>query len=284
MSLDDFKEKKFAWISNFQSGDIQELPWDQFEWFVEKIKETMGLDLSGYKPERMKRRIEMLIRKYNCKSYKEYLDLISKDTKKRDEFLDKLTINVTEFFRNPEKWEELKKVFLPQLLQESGPRFKAWSAGCSSGEEPYSLAILLEELKAPPTAKILATDIDIGVLTRAQIGEYEERSMASTPPEYIQKYFIVRDGKYIVKPNVKARVQFKRHNLLQDPFEKGFDLILCRNVVIYFEMEAKEQLYKKFAESLRVGGLLFVGNTERIFNYRNLGLEVASPFIYKKVK
>ncbi|MGB9795384.1 CheR family methyltransferase [Fervidobacterium gondwanense] len=283
MSLDDFKEKKFAWMSNFQSGDIPELPWDQFEWFVGKIKETMGLDLSGYKPERMKRRIEMLIRKYNCKSYKEYFDLIMKDNKKKDEFLDKLTINVTEFFRNPEKWEELKKTFLPELLKESGARFKAWSAGCSSGEEPYTLAILLEELKAPPTAKVLATDIDMGVLTRAQIGEYEERSMVSTPLEYIQKYFIVRDGKYIVKPNVKARVQFKRHNLLQDPFEKGLDLIMCRNVVIYFEMEAKDQLYRKFAESLRPGGILFVGNTERIFNYRNLGLEVASPFIYRKI-
>jgi len=283
MSLDDFKEKKFAWMSNFQSGDIPELPWDQFEWFVGKIKETMGLDLSGYKPERMKRRIEMLIRKYNCKSYKEYFDLIMKDNKKKDEFLDKLTINVTEFFRNPEKWEELKKTFLPELLKESGARFKAWSAGCSSGEEPYSLAILLEELKAPLTAKVLATDIDMGVLTRAQIGEYEERSMVSTPLEYIQKYFIVRDGKYVVKPNVKARVQFKRHNLLQDPFEKGLDMIMCRNVVIYFEMEAKDQLYRKFAESLRPGGILFVGNTERIFNYRNLGLEVASPFIYRKI-
>lgn len=283
MSLDDFREKKFAWMSNFQSGDIPELPWDQFEWFVGKIKETMGLDLSGYKPERMKRRIEMLIRKYNCKSYKEYFDLIMKDNKKKDEFLDKLTINVTEFFRNPEKWEELKKTFLPELLKESGARFKAWSAGCSSGEEPYSLAILLEELKAPLTAKVLATDIDMGVLTRAQIGEYEERSMVSTPLEYIQKYFIVRDGKYVVKPNVKARVQFKRHNLLQDPFEKGLDMIMCRNVVIYFEMEAKDQLYRRFAESLRPGGILFVGNTERIFNYRNLGLEVASPFIYRKI-
>jgi chemotaxis protein methyltransferase CheR len=284
MSLDDFKEKKFGFISNFQSGDVQELPWDQFEWFVEKIKESMGLDLSGYKPERMKRRIEMLIRKYNCKSYKEYFEIIIKDNKKKDEFLDKLTINVTEFFRNPEKWEELKKVFLPQLLKESGAKFRAWSAGCSSGEEPYSLAMLLEELKAPTNAKVLATDIDMGVLTRAQIGEYEERSMVSTPQEYIQKYFIVRDGRYIVKPNVKARVQFKRHNMLQEPFEKGFDIIMCRNVVIYFEMEAKEELYKKFAESLRVGGILFVGNTERIFNYRNIGLEVASPFIYRKVK
>ena len=244
MSLDDAKGKKFAWLSNFQSGEGPEFPWEEFTWFVGRVNETMGLDLSGYKPERMKRRIEMLIRKYNCKSYKEYLDMILKDNKKKDEFLDKLTINVTEFFRNPDKWQELK---------------------------------------APQSAKIIATDIDMGVLTHAQVGEYEERSMVSTPQEYIQKYFIVRDGRYIVKPNVKARVVFKRHNLLQDPFEKGFDLIMCRNVVIYFEMEAKDQLYKRFSESLRPGGLLFVGNTERIFNYKNLGLEIASSFIYRKI-
>ncbi len=283
MSLDDAKGKKFAWISNFQSGEGPEFPWEEFTWFVGKINETMGLDLSGYKPERMKRRIEMLIRKYNCKSYKEYLDMILKDNKKKDEFLDKLTINVTEFFRNPDKWQELKDKFIPQLLKESGTRFKAWSAGCSSGEEPYTLAMVLEELKAPQSAKVIATDIDMGVLTHAQVGEYEERSMVSTPQEYIQKYFIVRDGRYIVKPNVKARVVFKRHNLLQDPFEKGFDLIMCRNVVIYFEMEAKDQLYRRFSESLRPGGLLFVGNTERIFNYKNLGLEIASSFIYRKI-
>lgn len=283
MSLDDSKGKQFSSFSNFQFGDLQELPWEEFEWFVQKVRESMGLDLSGYKPERMKRRIEMLIRKYSCRSYKDYLDLIQRDSKKKDEFLDKLTINVTEFFRNPEKWMELRDKFLPELLRESGSRFKAWSAGCSSGEEPYSLAILLEELKAPQGAKVLATDIDVGVLTRAQIGEYDERALVSTPKDYVQKYFIVRDGKYTVKPSVKLRVQFKRHNLLQDPFEKGFDVIMCRNVVIYFEMEAKDQLYKRFSESLRPGGILFVGNTERIFNYRSLGFEVASPFIYRKV-
>lgn len=283
MSLDDNKEKKFAWLSSFQSGEVHELPWEEFEWFVKRIKDIMNLDLSGYKPERVKRRIEMLIRKYNCKSYKEYLDMILKDNKKKDEFLDKLTINVTEFFRNPEKWFELRDKFLPELLAKSGSRFKAWSAGCSSGEEPYTIAILLEELKVPSSVKVLATDIDMGVLTKAQIGEYDERSMVSTPPEYIQKYFIVKDGRYIVKPNVKARVQFRKHNLLQDPFEKDFDLITCRNVVIYFEMEAKDILYRKFSESLKHGGILFVGNTERIFNYKALNLEVASPFIYRKI-
>ena len=232
----------------------------------------------------MKRRIEILIRKWGKRSYREYLDLIVNDEKAQKEFLDRLTINVTEFFRNPEKWEELKKKYLPQLLKESGSRFKAWSAGCSSGEEPYSLAILLEELKAPPGAKVIATDIDINVLSKARQGAYEERSLASTPKEYITKYFDYRNGLYYVKPNVKARVIFKRHNLLQDPFDKNYDLILCRNVVIYFEMKTKEELYRKFSESLRPGGIIFVGSTERIFNYRQIGLEVVSPFFYKKVK
>ncbi len=284
MSLDESREKKFGLPLNFQSGNQSEFPQQEFEWFIDKVKTTLGLDLSGYKPERMKRRIEMLVRKYQCRSYKEYYDMIMKDQKKKDEFLDKLTINVTEFFRNPEKWEELKKSFLPELLRESGSKFKAWSAGCSSGEEPYTLAMILEELRAPAGVKVIATDIDIGVLTKAQVGEYDERSMVSTDKSYIEKYFIVRDGKFIVKPNVKSRVIFKRHNLLQDPFDTGYDMIMCRNVVIYFEMEAKEQLYRRFAESLRSGGILFIGNTERIFNYRNIGLEVASPFIYKKVK
>ncbi len=257
---------------------------EDFEWFIKEVKRHFNLDLTGYKPQRVKRRIEILIRKWGKRSYKDYLKLILDNKKAQKEFLDRLTINVTEFFRNPEKWWELRDKFLPQLLRESRRGFKAWSAGCSSGEEPYSLAILLEELRAPSGAKILATDIDINILNKARRGAYEERSLVNTPKIYIEKYFDRREDLYYVKPNVKARVNFKRHNLLQDPFEKGFDLILCRNVVIYFEMKAKEELYRKFAESLRQGGLIFVGSTERIFNYRQIGLEIVSPFFYRKVK
>ncbi len=285
MPLGSFQNRNSGLGSGFGSeGTWRELPFEDFQWFLQEVKKRFNLDLTGYKPQRVKRRIEILIRKWGKKSYKEYLDLIIRDEKAQKEFLDRLTINVTEFFRNPEKWWELRDKYLPQLLRESGPRFKAWSAGCSSGEEPYSLAILLEELKAPSTAKVLATDIDINILAKARKGEYEERSLVNVPKSYLQKYFDHRNGLYYVKPNVKARVNFKRHNLLQDTFEKGFDLILCRNVVIYFEMKAKEELYRKFAESLRPGGMIFVGSTERIFNYRQIGLEVVSPFFYRKVK
>ncbi|ABQ46480.1 Protein-glutamate O-methyltransferase [Thermotoga petrophila RKU-1] len=250
---------------------------------MKEAEKRFGLNLSSYKPQRVKRRTELLLRKYNV-GYREYLNMLIKDKKYLDEFMDKMTINVTEFFRNPEKWWELRDEIIP-LIAKNSLRMKFWSAGCSSGEEPYSLAILVNELNLSYKTRILATDIDIGVLGRAQEGVYEERAFVSTPKEYLEKYFEkLPDGRYRIKDSVKKIVEFKRHDLLKDPFEKNFDLIVCRNVVIYFEPEAKNELYRKFAESLKPGGFLFVGNTERIFNYKELGFEIYKPFIYRKVE
>lgn len=269
---------------NFQSNfEWKEFPQEEFEWFVKEVEKRFGLNLSSYKPQRVKRRTELLLRKYNV-DYREYMNMLTKDKKYLDEFMDKMTINVTEFFRNPEKWWELRDEIIP-LISENSLRMKFWSAGCSSGEEPYSLAILVHELNLSYKTRILATDIDIGVLRRAQEGVYEERAFVSTPKEYLEKYFEkLPDGRYRIKDSVKKIVEFKRHDLLKDPFEKNFDLIVCRNVVIYFEPEAKNELYRKFAESLKPGGFLFVGNTERIFNYKELGFEIYKPFIYRKVE
>ncbi|ADA66351.1 MCP methyltransferase, CheR-type [Thermotoga petrophila RKU-10] len=276
-------EKKigpFKFQSNFE---WKEFPQEEFEWFVKEAEKRFGLNLSSYKPQRVKRRTELLLRKYNV-GYREYLNMLIKDKKYLDEFMDKMTINVTEFFRNPEKWWELRDEIIP-LIAKNSLRMKFWSAGCSSGEEPYSLAILVNELNLSYKTRILATDIDIGVLGRAQEGVYEERAFVSTPKEYLEKYFEkLPDGRYRIKDSVKKIVEFKRHDLLKDPFEKNFDLIVCRNVVIYFEPEAKNELYRKFAESLKPGGFLFVGNTERIFNYKELGFEIYKPFIYRKVE
>jgi chemotaxis protein methyltransferase CheR len=269
---------------NFQSNfEWKEFPQEEFEWFVKEVEKRFGLNLSSYKPQRVKRRTELLLRKYNV-DYREYMNMLIKDKKYLDEFMDKMTINVTEFFRNPEKWWELRDEIIP-LIAKNSLRMKFWSAGCSSGEEPYSLAILVHELNLSYKTRILATDIDIGVLRRAQEGIYEERAFVSTPKEYLEKYFEkLPDGRYRIKDSVKKIVEFKRHDLLKDPFEKNFDLIVCRNVVIYFEPEAKNELYRKFAESLKPGGFLFVGNTERIFNYKELGFEIYKPFIYRKVE
>ncbi|MCX7812961.1 MAG: protein-glutamate O-methyltransferase CheR [Pseudothermotoga sp.] len=270
-------------MQDFLSQFSGDLPMEDFQWFVKEVHRHFGLDLSGYKPHRMKRRIEILIRKYKLSSYQEYLRLLLSNSVVRDEFLDKLTINVTEFFRNPEKWWELRDKYLPELLSLSRSRFKAWSAGCASGEEPYSLAILLEELKAPVGAGVLATDIDEKAIEEAKRGIYESRSMISTPKSYIDRYFEIVDGMYKIKDSVKKRVTFQKHNMLQDPFPQGLDLIVCRNVVIYFEEHAKTQLYQNFAKALRIGGVLFVGSTERIFDHTSLGLKLLSPFFYQRV-
>ena len=158
---------------------IEKITDPEFDWFVTEIKKKLDLDLSGYKPHRVKRRTDILLRKNRTDNYRDYMKLILSDEDKKEEFLDKLTINVTEFFRNPEKWKALEKKYLPLKLKEAGPKIKIWSAGCSSGEEPYTWAMLLEELRASQ-AKIIATDIDTGVLAKAKVGIYEKRSLEST--------------------------------------------------------------------------------------------------------
>lgn len=274
------REWQFSLPSSFE---WKEYPQEEFEWFVKELAKRFDIDLSSYKSHRVKRRTELLLRKYNV-DYKGYLELLLKDKRYLDEFLDKMTINVTEFFRNPEKWWELRDEVIP-LIAKNSTKLKFWSAGCSSGEEPYSLAILVHELGLSHRTKILATDIDVTVLNRAREGVYEEKSLVSTPKEYVEKYFErVTSSRYKLKDFVKSVVEFKRHDLLRDPFERDFDLIVCRNVVIYFEMEAKNKLYERFVKSLKIGGFLFVGSTERIFNYKELGLEVYKPFIYRREK
>lgn len=271
-------------MQDFLSQFSGELPMEDFQWFIKEVHRYFGLDLSGYKPHRVKRRIEILIKKYRLPSFQEYLKFLLSNPSAKEEFLDKLTINVTEFFRNPEKWWELRDKYLPELLSSSRGKFKAWSAGCASGEEPYSLAILLEELKAPLGASILATDLDERALEEAREGLYEPRSMVSTPKLYLDKYFELVDGSYKIKDFVRKRIEFRKHNMLQDPFPTSLDLIICRNVVIYFEAAAKDQLYRNFVKALRLGGVLFVGSTERIFDYAQIGLKIVSPFFYQRVK
>ncbi len=262
---------------------LQKVNDPEFDWFVSEIKKKIDLDLTGYKPHRVKRRTDILLRKHNVDNYRDYMKMIMNDEKLKDEFLDKLTINVTEFFRNPEKWASLQKKYLPEMIKKVGPRIKIWSAGCSSGEEPYTWAIILEELRANQ-ARITASDIDSGVLAKARKGIYEKRSFENTSVDIMKKYFKkVDDERYEVSQKLKSRVNFRKHNMLQENFDKDLDFISCRNVVIYFEMETKNVLYKNFVKALKPGGILFVGSTERIFNYRQIGLKVIEPFFYQKV-
>ncbi|GGH78978.1 chemotaxis protein methyltransferase CheR [Pullulanibacillus pueri] len=256
---------------------------DDYEWFQKKIFERTGIDLALYKEEQMKRRLTSLKTKHKALSFEEYYFKIEKSSALFAECLDKITINVTEFFRNKQRWEVLEKQILPLLLKDRTHRLKVWSSACSTGEEPYSLSMMLSKYLKPRDYEVLATDIDEKVLKIAQLARYPDRVLKEVSKDERARYFKPADLLWEVDREVRKPVQFKRLNLLAETYGSEFDLILCRNVVIYFTDEAKQQLYLKFAQALRPGGVLFVGSTEQIFNPRSYGLEPLETFFYQKV-
>ena len=255
-----------------------------WETFKQKLKQKTEIDLNLYKEAQMKRRILNLVQRSPHKTFVAYFDAVSRTKEEFAEFIEYLTINVSEFFRNADKFSKLETEIIPNLMKSS-PRLSIWSAGCSIGAEPYSLAIMMKELTPSTRHRILATDLDVEILAKARHGVYAENEIKAVTKDRLQKYFTpASEGKFAIKPDIKSMIEFRRHNLLKDRFETGFDLILCRNVVIYFTEEAKTQLYTNFFNSLKPGGILFVGATEAILNYRKLGYVSSQPFFYEKPK
>ncbi len=249
--------------------------------FKQMAGELTGIDLSNYKSQQMDRRINSLMQIWGINSYDDFYETLKTNPQKYKEFVKRLTINVSEFFRNSERFFELWTHILPELLQKT-PLVRIWSAGCSDGAEPYSIAIILRELQAENRAKIIATDVDKIILDKAREARYAINEIKSLPPELIQKYFNEDNRFYVLKDEIKNKVEFRPHNLLVDPYEKNLDLIICRNVVIYFTDQAKSVLYNKFYESLKPGGYLMVGGTEPLLNYRQMGFENPMTSFYRK--
>jgi chemotaxis protein methyltransferase CheR len=215
-------------------------------------------------------------------SYREYYQVLQSDADRYEEFCKRLTINVSEFFRNPERFQELERKIFPKLLEAKRP-LKVWSAGCSTGPEPYSLAIILSDLDPNGGHKVIASDIDRVVLEKAKSGLYHPNELRNVSPERMKKYFQPGpEGNFQVTPQVKKLVEFRRQNLLTDTFDRNLDLILCRNVVIYFTEEAKQVLYEKFFAALAPGGVLLVGGTEPLLRYREYGFECIGSTFYQK--
>ena len=252
-----------------------------WEWFIKQFELLSKIDLTSYKRAQMERRILSFMKTVDNKDYDKFIALLRSDAGIYHRFIEHLTINVSEFFRNPSQWEVLEKTIIPSLLLEKKP-LRVWSAGCSTGEEVYSLGMLFKEKFKGQVETILATDLDNEVLDKAMTALYTSKAVQTLPLSYRDRY-MVKDGDYYrVNDEIKRMVKFQRHNLLRDPFSRNFDLILCRNVVIYFTEESKNQLYRKFAEALRTGGILFIGSTEQIFQSRELGFTTSETFFYKK--
>ncbi|NOZ91912.1 chemotaxis protein CheR [bacterium 3DAC] len=252
--------------------------------FIAEVERKLKINLSGYREDQVRRRFALFMKRYGISDYSELLDKVLHDPKIQKDFIDRLTINVSEFFRNPDKWEYLKRTIIPELIKETG-KLKAWSAGCSVGCEPYTLALIMKVDFPHVPVTIIATDIDDGALARAREGRYFKREMVNVKGEYLKYFTKVSDEEWVISPEIKRMVTFRKHNLITDPpIDKGFDLVMCRNVVIYFEREHKQKVWEKLASALRVGGYLFVGGSEIIFGTAKMGLKLHKPGFYKKVE
>lgn len=240
-----------------------------FERLKEKIRRERGFQCQLYRDKCLRRRLLVRMRACAARTPDEYADVLDRAPEEYTRLLDALTINVTKFFRNPETWEAVRTAVLPELFRRPGP-IRAWSAGSASGEEPYTLAILMLEWARAHggrgrlrNATIVGTDIDRESLARAEAAEYGEAALSETPPEVRARWF---EGgpPYRLSPAVRALVRFERADLLTGPPPFAARLILCRNVIIYLDREAQAKMCRVFVDVLEPGGFLVLGRVETL--------------------
>ena len=252
-----------------------------YERLAREVRMLLGIDLSQYRRAQVWRRVNGFALAKGLPGPDALVARVRRDAVLRQTFLDMLTINVSEFFRNPEAWDVLAERHLEPILRRQ-QSVRIWSAGCSLGYEPFTLAMLALELAPDADLQILATDVDETVLSRARVATYNEAQMAGVSAVRRSRFFLSKGDKWEIRPEVRALVEFRRHDLLRDPYEQSFDIIVCRNVVIYFTEGAKLAMYRRFGGALRSGGILFLGATESILNVNAVGLESVGSTFYRR--
>jgi len=242
---------------------------DGFVTLTAKITRERGFGCASYKEKCVRRRIAVRMRARGVHTFEEYGHVLDRDAREYDLLLDALTINVTKFFRNPETFAAIERELAPALYARAEPQLRIWSAGCASGEEPYSLSMLMHRHaiangKRFDRIEVLGTDLDRGSLAAAERATYLESTLSDTPADIRQAYFSMQPP-YRIQGDVRAHVQFRRHDLLREPFPEAQHMIVCRNVIIYFDRATQEELFEKFAAALLPGGYLVLGRVETLF-------------------
>jgi chemotaxis protein methyltransferase CheR len=258
------------------------------------VYDQSGISLHEGKKELVKARLGKRIRYGNFRSFKDYYDYVINDTSGDEliQLLDSISTNFTHFFRENQHFEYLKTEVIESLknkIEKTRRKLRIWSAGCSTGEEPYTIAITVLESKGVGSGwdpEILATDISTKVLNTAQSGIYQRKKIQSLSPELIRKYFLRGENQWRdhvkVKPSVKNFIKFQRFNLMEAvPFKEPFDCIFCRNVMIYFDKETRTGLVNRFYDNLDKGGVLFIGHSESLTGMDH-PFHYVKPAIYKK--
>ncbi|MHB0912681.1 MAG: CheR family methyltransferase [Armatimonadota bacterium] len=260
---------------------MQNLAAIDYERFKTNIRERTGLDLNAYKQNQMERRLRSAMERAGARSFGHYYRMLDTDDTLLKEFMDRVTINVSELFRNPEQFKVLEGYVIPDLMDRSSS-IRAWSAGCSYGQEVYSVAACLKDAAPNRAHSIMATDIDEKALAHARKGVFTPLDARNLEAMKKDHWFRCEGESVLPDESLRPMIRIQRLDLLTDAFPTKMDLILCRNVVIYFTESAKDRLYRRFYDALKPGGFLFVGGTERINGYVEMGYKNPFPFFYQK--
>ena len=247
-----------------------------------RVLELTGIDLDAYKRQQMLRRLDAIMTRCQVANLTTLATELKPGSQLLRDFMERFTINVSECFRDRPRFEQLAFQIIPDKLKLN-PIMKIWSAGCSYGAEPYSLALALREQHAQ-RATILATDVDPKIIEAARAGEsFTVNDFKNVPKELVTKYFTPIAGEHFrAADTLRSLVTFKQHNLLLPAPGENFDIVLCRNVTIYFTEEAKDQVTMSLVKSLRPGGMLFIGETETIHRPARFGLSLKSTSFYER--
>lgn len=263
----------------FVGSDLRD---EDFESIRRLLLERCGLDLASYKDQCIRRRIAGRIRALGYATFAPYLEWLRTDAREAETLLAALSIHVSQFFRNPSTFRALEERYLPELIERacrSGERkLTLWSAGCAGGEEAYSLALLLADLApADFAARVLATDISPVALERARRGEFDGGRLAEVPSAVRQRWFQASGNQFRLDDSIRERVEFACHDLLAaNPYPRA-DLILCRNVLIYFSREEQEVILQRFADALPPAGILVLGKTETLLGESRRLFQIEQP-------
>jgi chemotaxis protein methyltransferase CheR len=254
---------------------------DDYVTFCEGIRKLTGIDLLQYKRGQMERRIRTFATTRGLSDLGRYLGQLAGDKMELEAFLDRVTINVSQLWRNPQEWASLAQDVLPELARNG--RVRCWSAGSSYGAEAYTLAATFLDAVRGGRIEVHGTDIDPRMVARAKGGRFTVEDARTAPVRSLERWFD-RDGdEWVAKRELKSATSFEAGDLLRMPFPAGrYDLVMCRNTVIYFTEDVRDALHARLATSIRPGGYFLIGSTERVTRAAEIGLEVVRPFLYRK--
>jgi chemotaxis protein methyltransferase CheR len=254
---------------------------DDYAEFCTFLRTLTGIDLSQYKRPQMERRLRTFYSNKGVNNLSDAITRLRDDPSQLEQLLDRITINVSQLWRNPEQWQLIQTQLLPELAQKG--QLRAWSAGCSYGAEAYTLATICHVAVPGARVSIQGTDIDKRMVERARLGVFSEDDARTAPEKLMDIGFERVEEGWRAKLNLRAMARFDAGDLLQMRLRPAvYDLILCRNTVIYFAEPIRDELHARLADALRPGGYLVIGSTERVSNPSALGLAMQHPFIYRK--